>query len=235
MATTYTAKGEEKRNEILAIADEMFRKNGYDQTTLRMIAGKAGISTGHLVHYFSEKKQIMYALSDLMIRNIWDNTEVICLEWAEDPFILYSFAVHWHFLICSHLEDIRIVMEEFERDFENQRAFSERFADRFIQFLEKRGMKYDRKTIRTAICMAFAAHVCYLSMDDKPYNDEVAMETSDNHILMFYMQAGKTRKAAEKANLLAKQKIETFTVERIVKPFSLTYRDYVLDGKSFVV
>lgn len=232
---TYTAKGEEKRNEILAIADEMFRANGYDHTTLRMIAGKAGISTGHLVHYFSEKKQIMYALSDLMIQNIWDHTEGICLEWAEDPFILYSFAVHWHFLICSHLEDIRIVMEEFERDFENQREFSRRFADRFIQLLEKRGLKHDKKLIKTSVAMAFAAHVCYLSMDERPYNDQVAAETSDNHILMFYMLLGKTRKAAEKANLLAKQKIEDFSVDRIVKPFSLTYRDYVLDGKSFIV
>lgn len=230
-----TAKGEEKRNEIIAISDDLFRKHGYEHTTLRMIAGKVGISTGHLVHYFSEKKQIMYALSDLLISNIWDNTETIDKKWDEDPFIMYSFAVHWHFLICAQLEDIQIIMKEFCRDGENQIDFSQRFADRFISILEKRGYAADMGEIRTYICMAFAAQVCYINMDKSDFDEKTAAETSDSHVLMLYSLLGKPRKSAERANSLVNQKIKKLNAERLVKPFSFTYRDYVLEGKEFIV
>jgi AcrR family transcriptional regulator len=58
---TKTPKGEQTRALILNTALELLREHGYEKTTMRAIADKAGVSLGNAYHYFSSKEQLIQA------------------------------------------------------------------------------------------------------------------------------------------------------------------------------
>src|ERR1044072_2984646 len=57
--TTKTAKGEQTKALILTTALAMLHERGYQQTTMRAIAQKAGVSLGNAYHYFGSKDQLI--------------------------------------------------------------------------------------------------------------------------------------------------------------------------------
>ncbi|WP_338752665.1 TetR/AcrR family transcriptional regulator [Bacillus sp. FJAT-52991] len=57
-----TKKAEERRNEILDVADELFGQKGFDGTSTNDILEKVGIARGTLYHHFKSKEDIMDAL-----------------------------------------------------------------------------------------------------------------------------------------------------------------------------
>lgn len=56
-------KYEEKRAEILAAAERCFAHGGFHGATIAQICDEAGISPGHLYHYFSSKEAIIGAIT----------------------------------------------------------------------------------------------------------------------------------------------------------------------------
>jgi AcrR family transcriptional regulator len=56
-----TPKAEETRRRIYEAALQMFREKGFDQTTMRDIARKAGVALGAAYYYFSSKEAIVLA------------------------------------------------------------------------------------------------------------------------------------------------------------------------------
>jgi AcrR family transcriptional regulator len=56
-----TSKGEETRDRILDVALALFKKKGYDATTMREIAGKAGLATGAAYRHFPSKVAFVMA------------------------------------------------------------------------------------------------------------------------------------------------------------------------------
>ena len=61
-----TAKGDQTRTLILQTALEMFRERGYEQTTMRAIAEKAGLSLGNAYYYFHSKEHLIQAFYQTM-------------------------------------------------------------------------------------------------------------------------------------------------------------------------
>jgi AcrR family transcriptional regulator len=59
--TTKTGKGDQTRALILETALDMFRERGYENTTMRAIAQKAGVSLGNAYYYFSSKEYLIQA------------------------------------------------------------------------------------------------------------------------------------------------------------------------------
>lgn len=55
-------KAEERRNEILEAADELFAQKGFDGTSTNDILEKVGIARGTLYYHFKSKEDIMDAL-----------------------------------------------------------------------------------------------------------------------------------------------------------------------------
>jgi AcrR family transcriptional regulator len=49
----------ERRDEIVALAGELFATNGFESTTVREIADAAGILSGSLYHHFESKEAIV--------------------------------------------------------------------------------------------------------------------------------------------------------------------------------
>jgi len=54
-------KGDQTKALILETALEMFRERGYEETTMRAIAEKAGVSLGNAYYYFHSKEYLIQA------------------------------------------------------------------------------------------------------------------------------------------------------------------------------
>jgi AcrR family transcriptional regulator len=54
-----TARGEETRQQIIDAALRLFEQNGYTRTTMRAIAGEAGVSVGNAYYYFTSKEHLV--------------------------------------------------------------------------------------------------------------------------------------------------------------------------------
>jgi len=55
------SKGEETRSRILAAALDSFRERGFEETTMREIAERAGMATGAAYYYFPSKDALVLA------------------------------------------------------------------------------------------------------------------------------------------------------------------------------
>jgi AcrR family transcriptional regulator len=55
------SKGERTREHVLGTALELFRRRGFERTTMRDIAGAAGLSLGAAYHYFASKEALVGA------------------------------------------------------------------------------------------------------------------------------------------------------------------------------
>jgi AcrR family transcriptional regulator len=60
------SKSEQTRALILETALRLFRERGYDRTTMRAIAGQAGVSVGNAYYYFASKEHLVQGFYDLI-------------------------------------------------------------------------------------------------------------------------------------------------------------------------
>jgi AcrR family transcriptional regulator len=58
---TKTPKGEQTRELILNSALDLLEEHGYEKTTMRAIARRAGVSLGNAYHYFGSKEHLIQA------------------------------------------------------------------------------------------------------------------------------------------------------------------------------
>jgi TetR/AcrR family transcriptional repressor of uid operon len=86
-------KHEEKRTEILAAAERCFARRGFHGATIAQICHEAGISPGHLYHYFTSKEAIVGAIASSG------------LEYAKARFAV----------VAEDQDPIRALLFEFER------------------------------------------------------------------------------------------------------------------------
>jgi len=61
---TLLAKGEDRKQRILAVAQRLLTRNGWRNTTLAQIAGQAGVTPAGLLHHFESKEQLLHAVLD---------------------------------------------------------------------------------------------------------------------------------------------------------------------------
>ena len=61
LKTRPTPRAEDTRRRIYEAALELFREKGFEQTTMRHIAAKAGVALGAAYYYFSSKEAIVLA------------------------------------------------------------------------------------------------------------------------------------------------------------------------------
>src|SRR3954471_22259676 len=54
-------KGEETRAQILETALDLFRERGYEETTMRAIAERAGVALGNAYYYYRSKEHLIQA------------------------------------------------------------------------------------------------------------------------------------------------------------------------------
>jgi AcrR family transcriptional regulator len=73
-ATGKTPKGEQTRERILDAALDLFRTQGYADTTMRQIAQAAGVAVGNAYYYYASKDQLILAFYE---RNHTDHLKLL--------------------------------------------------------------------------------------------------------------------------------------------------------------
>jgi AcrR family transcriptional regulator len=58
------AKGEDRRQRILGVAERLLARNGWRSTSLAQIAKEAGVTPAGLLHHFESKEQLLNAVLD---------------------------------------------------------------------------------------------------------------------------------------------------------------------------
>ena len=58
------AKGEDRRQRILTVAERLLARNGWRATSLAQIAKEAGVTPAGLLHHFESKEQLLNAVLD---------------------------------------------------------------------------------------------------------------------------------------------------------------------------
>jgi AcrR family transcriptional regulator len=66
---------EERKNQILNAAEQVFTKKGFDQTRMDDIAGETGLSKGTLYLYFKSKDDLIIAILDRIFRSAFKQLE----------------------------------------------------------------------------------------------------------------------------------------------------------------
>jgi AcrR family transcriptional regulator len=97
------AKGEDRRQLILQVAQRMLTRNGWRSTTLGQIAREAGVSPAGLLHHFESKEQLLHELLDARdafdlahaswAGDIVDQLERVIERYREAPELVGMFAV----------------------------------------------------------------------------------------------------------------------------------------------
>jgi AcrR family transcriptional regulator len=100
---TLLAKGEDRRQRILAVAQRLLTRNGGRGITLAQIAQEAGVSQAGLLHHFVSKEQLLHAVLDArdaddeanadMSADIIDELERVAERFRRAPELVGSFSV----------------------------------------------------------------------------------------------------------------------------------------------
>jgi AcrR family transcriptional regulator len=61
---TLLAKGDDRKQRILAVAERLLARNGWRNTSLAQIAKEAGVTPAGLLHHFESKEQLLNAVLD---------------------------------------------------------------------------------------------------------------------------------------------------------------------------
>jgi AcrR family transcriptional regulator len=89
---TRKASSEVLKNRIIRISRRLFLEQGYENTSIRQILKKAGLSTGSLYHFFKNKEEILlFGLHDALIE-ISSLTDGKATEYKE-PLLRYALDV----------------------------------------------------------------------------------------------------------------------------------------------
>lgn len=109
-------RGEERRDQILAAADKLFRSQGYAATSMRQIAAGAGFGSAvsGLYNHFPNKAAIFEALliDRSPYQDVFDALEEVEGETFED-FLRNWFAVLWP-ILEAHMDFIQLLFIEFQ-------------------------------------------------------------------------------------------------------------------------
>lgn len=82
-----------RRSQVLGAAIELFSKRGYHATTVKDIAGRAGVSTGLVYQYFGDKEDILF-LALQTVLDTYKERIPRAIESTEDPLQRFRAAVH---------------------------------------------------------------------------------------------------------------------------------------------
>ena len=72
---SFMDKGDERKKQLLQVALDVFIEKGYYGTSTREIARRAGVSSGLLFHYFSNKESIYLELVKIGVEEMKIDTE----------------------------------------------------------------------------------------------------------------------------------------------------------------
>lgn len=73
-------EAEERKNEILDVAERLFGTKGFDGTSTGDILNEIGIARGTLYYHFKSKEEILDAMISRMMSRLVEKAEVIAVQ-----------------------------------------------------------------------------------------------------------------------------------------------------------
>ncbi|MET1028884.1 MAG: TetR/AcrR family transcriptional regulator [Dongiaceae bacterium] len=100
IAPAETGRSETRRQQILQAALDCFRSHGFHAASMSIISKKAGMSVGHIYHYFENKEAIIGAIVEQDI----DNASTIFEEIGREGDILGAMIARADYGCDSHTD-----------------------------------------------------------------------------------------------------------------------------------
>jgi AcrR family transcriptional regulator len=101
---------DERRNEILDVAQEFFYTKGYEQTSIRDIIDAVGIAKGTFYHYFASKNQLLDQLVERMLEHTMQMVAPIVADEQYDALqklhLFFGTIENWKLDNRPYLKDI---------------------------------------------------------------------------------------------------------------------------------
>lgn len=105
---------EDKLERLLDVAAEIFAEKGYHNTSIRDIAGRAGVSLSGLYYYFSSKEELLFKVQDRCFRTILQGLEARLRSVAEPEERLRAL-VHNHMeFFVRRMPAMKVLSHEYD-------------------------------------------------------------------------------------------------------------------------
>jgi len=137
-ASTPTRPAGDATARILAAAEALFSKHGFDAVSMNAIAEKAKVSKANIFHHFSSKKTLYLAVLRVACRDSTQYLQELFVETGPLPERLTNFIRKQLASMFEHGEVTRLILRELLKDGERQgRDLAEKvFGDNFAQLVE---------------------------------------------------------------------------------------------------
>jgi len=172
-----TQRGEQTLKKICEAAEELFAQKGYYATEIHDITQNAGVATGTLYVYFSDKKSLFLHLMENLGRKLRKSIRIAKLENPSESFIAQeriSIRVFFSF-VQEHYGLFRIVWQAQFVDAEAFKNYYERFSKGYVDEIKKaqetgEARAFDPALISYALMgiYSFVALKCFVFDDAKP-------------------------------------------------------------------
>jgi AcrR family transcriptional regulator len=168
-------RSERSRTAILEAALELFSHRGYGATSMRDIAGKAGVSTGSVYHHFKDKESIFQALLEQFqaISHRHDFPINVVLEegaFFDDFTVLAAAArevlVRWRTHVALfYVDAVEFDGRHIQRFYADLAHRFERFAELHREKLQLDTRMRDGVPAATALLFAVRVFIYYFSVE----------------------------------------------------------------------
>ena len=103
----------QRRLEVLRAAASLFRRRGYERTSVRQIADVLGIKSGSLFYHFASKEEILAAVMEEGIRDVFSAVQEGVAHESEVPRRLLAMVrSHLAGLLESNLDALMVLVYE---------------------------------------------------------------------------------------------------------------------------
>lgn len=197
------------RIRLIESAADLFIKNGYYNTTLKMIADGAHTNTGSLAWEFKTKEEILYELVGFVIENQFRVTEEIATVYTKDKILIYAFEACLQLHIAELDEHIREMYDvSYTMPRTSQKIFkvmAAKFEELFKEYQPNFTRKdfYEREIAAAGIMRNYLVTPCdmYFEMFRKI---EIFLEST---LLLFEVPKYKVKEAIEFVNFFNMREI----------------------------
>ena len=137
------------KKRILTAATALFASRGFDATSVRNIAEKAGLSVPGMFHYFSSKEEILYEIMTIFMDNVYKkimeiyNADIDPIEKLSEicKFYVEQYAGHKHQLTILISERKSLIPEHRQRCINKERDYVKALKNLFKELTKRNLLK----------------------------------------------------------------------------------------------
>lgn len=106
----------DKEEHILQMAEHVFAKFGYNETSIRRIAKGANVNLAMVHYYFGTKEKLLYAVVDAKLKMIAEILHTLDYKDAMPYQRLHGFTESYADLVIQQMEFYWLLLSEYRRD-----------------------------------------------------------------------------------------------------------------------